>query len=193
MLIVRLAEFPGGFDDFTMLEQRQEPQRDGAAGLAVSQHVSLAARLEIEIGELEAVERGRHRLQPFSHLGIFGQPSREQTQAGMLSASDTPTQLMELADAEAISVHHEHHRSVRHVDADLDDRRAHQYVDLTIAERGHHRVLVVRGQTAMHQPQPQTGKRPVPEMLEQLDHRRGRWPILAPLPSSDSSMRGATT
>ena len=156
-----------------MLEQRQEPQCDGPAGLAEPQHVSLAALPEVEVGELEAVQRGGHRLQPFACLGSLRQPGGKQAQAGVLAAADATTQLVQLADAEPVGVHHEHHRGVGHVDTDLDDGRAHQNIDLPVAECGHHRVLFVGRQPAVHQPQPQPGQRSVPKVLEQLDHGGG--------------------
>ena len=88
----------------------------------------------------------------------------------MLAAADPAAQLVQLADAEPVGVHHEHHRRVGHVDADLDDGGAHQHVDLARAERRHHGVLLVGGQPAVHQPEPQSGQRAVAEVLEQFDH-----------------------
>ena len=176
MLIVRLAELTCRFDDFPMLEQRQEPQRDGSAGLAVPQHVSLAALPEVEVGQLESVQCARHRFQPFSGLGILRQPGGEQTQAGVFAAADATPQLVQLTDAEPVGVHHEHDCRIGHVDTDLDDGGAHQYVDLTIAERGHHRVLVVGGQSAVHQAEPQIRQRAVPQVLQELDNGCGGRP-----------------
>ena len=46
---------------------------------------------------------------------------------------------MELREAEALGVLDDHHRRVRHVDANFDDGRGDQQVDLTGDERGHHR------------------------------------------------------
>ena len=93
----------------------------------------------------------------------------------MLAAADAAAQLVQLADAEPVGIHHEHDRGVGHVDADLDDGGAHQHVDLARAERRHHGVLLVGGQPAVHQAEPQTRQRSVLEMLEQVDDgRRGR-------------------
>ena len=51
-------------------------------------------------------------------------------QAGMLAPADASAQLVQLTDAEPVSVHHHHHRRVRHVDADFDNGGAHQDIDL---------------------------------------------------------------
>ena len=84
----------------------------------------------------------------------------------MLTAADASAQLVQLADAEAVGVHHDHHGRVGDVDADLDDGGAHQDVDLAGAERGHHGVLLVPGEPAVHQPEAQPAQRPAPEEFE---------------------------
>src|SRR6476646_8475879 len=99
----------------------------------------------------------------------------EQTQAGVLAAADPATQLVQLADAESVGVHHEHHRRIGYVHADLDHGGTHQNIDLTGAERRHHGVLFVGWQPAVHQAEPQSGQRPVTKMLEQLDDGGCRW------------------
>ena len=194
-LVDALAEVARRLDDLEVLGQRQEPQRDGPAGLAEAQHISLAALLEVEVGELEAVERAGHRLEPLPAFDPSGSLVASRHRLGCCAAADAAAQLMELADAEPVGVHHDHHRRVGHVDADLDHGGAHQDVDLAGAERGHHRVLLVGGQPAVHQPEPQPGQRPVPQLLEQLD---APWSpaarrVLAVGVLSFSSMRDATT
>ena len=76
----------------------------------------------------------------------------------MLAAPDTPAELVQLREAEALGVLDQHHRRVRHVHADLDHRRRHQHVDLAVAEGAHHAVLLRRAQLPVHQPQPQVGE-----------------------------------
>ena len=102
----------------------------------------------------------------------------------MLAAADPAAQLVQLADAEPVGVHHEHHRRVGHVDTDLDHGGTHQDVDLAGAERRHHGVLLVGGEPAVHQAEPQPGQRPVPKMLEQLDDGGGRSVLARSLPSA---------
>ena len=73
----------------------------------------------------------------------------------MLATTDTPTELVKLRETEAVGVLDQHHRRVRHVHTNLDDRRRHQHVDLAIAEGAHHAVLLRRTQLPVHQAQPQ--------------------------------------
>lgn len=159
--------------------QRQELQGDRAPGLVQPQHVSLAALPQVQIGELEAVLGAGDRRQPLPRLRLLGQPGDQQAQAGVLSTADPAAQLVQLADPEAVGVHHHHHGRVRHVDADLDHRGAHQHVDLPGAERAHHGVLLVAGEPAVHQPEPQILQRAALQSGEELHHRdRWRQPVV---------------
>ena len=54
----------------------------------------------------------------------------EQAQPGHAAAADAAAQLVQLRDAEPVGVEDHHRRRVRHVDADLDDRRRDQHVDV---------------------------------------------------------------
>ena len=58
----------------------------------------------------------------------------QQAIALVLAPADAPAQLVELREAEAFGVLDEHEVGVFHVDADLDDRRGDQRVDLAVAE-----------------------------------------------------------
>ena len=62
---------------------------------------------------------------------------------GTLAAADPAAQLVQLRDAEPVGVDDDHRARVRHVDADLDDRRRDEHVDLAGGERAHRRVLLV--------------------------------------------------
>lgn len=73
----------------------------------------------------------------------------------MFAAPDAAAQLVQLADAEPVGVHHQHDRSVGDIDANLNDRGAHQHIDLTGPESRHRSVLVVGRQPSMHERQPQ--------------------------------------
>ena len=77
----------------------------------------------------------------------------------MLATADAPAKLVQLADAEPVGVLHHHHGGVGHIDTDLDDRRAHQHIDLTRPEGGHHGVLLLAGQPAVHEPKPKSRQR----------------------------------
>ena len=165
------------------------------AGLVAAQHISLAAFLEVEVGQGEAVQRLGDGLQPLAGRRLRADPAGEQAQAGMLAAADPAAQLMQLADAEPVGVHHQHHGRVGHVDADLDDGGAHQHIDLAGAEGRHHGVLLVGRQPPVHQPQPQT--RPAARTQPGVQASAvsgGLGPLRSWSPGSSlSSMRDATT
>ena len=72
----------------------------------------------------------------------------------MFPAPDPSSELVELQQAEPVRVLDDHHRRVRHVDADLDDRRRDQDVELVIAKGAHHRLLVGRRHLPVQQAEP---------------------------------------
>ena len=153
----RLAELTRGEDHFKVLGEGQETQRSRAPRLVEPQHISLTALGQVQIGENEAVQCRGHRLEPISGLGRFGQPGHQQTQARMRPAPDPATKLVQLADAEAVSIHHHHHGGIRHVDTHFDHSGADQHVDLPGPERGHHRVPLLAGQSPVHEAEAQSG------------------------------------
>ncbi|MNJ53108.1 hypothetical protein D3C77_484840 [compost metagenome] len=59
---------------------------------------------------------------------------------------------MQLRQAEAIRVHDDHKRRVRHVYADLNDGRRNEQLHLVIVERAHHLVLLGRSHPPVQQP-----------------------------------------
>ena len=69
---------------------------------------------------------------------------------------------MQLREPEPVGVLDDHHGRVRHVDADLDDGRRDEHVELAGAELGHHRFLLLRRQLAVQQPEPQARELLVP-------------------------------
>ena len=70
----------------------------------------------------------------------------------MLAAPDAAAQLMQLADAEPVGVHHQHDRGIGDVDPDLNDGGAHQHIDFPGTKSRHRGVLLVGGQPSVHQP-----------------------------------------
>ena len=62
----------------------------------------------------------------------------------MLAAADPAAQLVQLADAEPVGVHHDHDGGVGDVDADLDHGGRDEHVDLAGGEGPHHGVLLLR-------------------------------------------------
>ena len=86
--------------------------------------------------------------------GVCGSAKRKHHDCAA-AAADAAAQLVQLREAEAIGVLDDHHRRVRHVDADLDHGRRDEHVDLAAPERVHHRFLLARRQLAVQQPEPQ--------------------------------------
>ena len=62
----------------------------------------------------------------------------------MLPAAHPAPELVELAEAEALRVLHHHQCRVRHVDANLDDRGAHQNIDVPGDDGGHDPLFFLR-------------------------------------------------
>ena len=115
------ASFRSGMPDWLDVEQRP-----------------LAPQPEILVGQLEPVGRPHHRVQARARLEVVGSACVEQHAVGTVRApADAAAQLVQLREAEALGVLHQHHGRVRHVDADLDHRRRDEHVRLARAERVH--------------------------------------------------------
>ena len=69
----------------------------------------------------------------------------------MPTTADSAPQLMKLGDAEAVRVLDHHHGHVRHVDADLYDRRGDEHLELAAPECGHRGFLLLRGKLPVEQ------------------------------------------
>ena len=79
---------------------------------------------------------------------------------------------MQLGEAEPLRTEDDHDRRVRYVDADLDDGRGYQRVDLAIGEAPHDRVALFRGHAAVHEPESKTAKLLLAELLLGRDSAR---------------------
>ena len=106
----------------------------GDAGLARAHDLARAADLQVVLGDLEAVVRLLHDPQPLARLLRLLVLREEDAVALGRAAPDAPAQLVELREAEALGVLDEHDRGVRHVDADLDDRRRDENLDVAGGE-----------------------------------------------------------
>ena len=74
------------------------------------------------------------------------------------ATADAAAELVELREAEAVGLLHDHDRRVRDVDADLDHRRRDEHVQLALLERAHH-LAALRGlEPAVQQPDPVPGE-----------------------------------
>ena len=107
------------------------------AGLARAEQLPLAAQLEVDLGELEAVGRVDERLQTRlarRRSAPRAWPRDEQAVALLRPTPDPAAQLVELGEAEAVGLLHDHDRRVRDVDADLDHGRRDEHVELALLE-----------------------------------------------------------
>ncbi len=124
----------------------------GEPGLARAEQGAAAADLEILLGELEAVRRGDHRLEPV--VGTLRQlllgAGDEQAERLLGPAPDAAAQLVQLGEPEPVRLLHDHDRRVRDVDADLDHRRRDEHVELPRLEAGHQVAPLGRLQPPVH-------------------------------------------
>ena len=99
------------------------------------------------------------------HAGLLVR--RQQDAVALLGAApDAPAQLVELREAEALGVLDDHHRGVRHVDADLDDRRRDEHLYLAGDEAAHHLLLLRRLHLPVQQPDGEVREDAVAQVLE---------------------------
>ena len=69
----------------------------------------------------------------------------------LAASADTASQLMKLAESEAVRIHDDHHRSIRDVDSDLNDRGRDQNISLSFLEVLHNRLFFLTLHLAMKQ------------------------------------------
>src|SRR5438552_14330693 len=103
-----LRERAGPFDEVAVGAQPREAQV-APARLPRAEQLPLAAQLEVDLGELEAVGRVAQRLQPrLRDVGQLGLVARdEQAVALLAAAADAAAQLVELREAEAVGLLHD--------------------------------------------------------------------------------------
>jgi len=114
--------FPRPPDQVLVGEELEQPQAGLAAGLRGAEHVALPALLQVEPGQLESVQGGGDGLEPLPRWAGRRRLGHQQAQSRRGAAADPAAELVQLGHAEPLGVHDHHHRRVRHVDADLDDR-----------------------------------------------------------------------
>ena len=89
----------------------------------------------------------------------------------MLAPAHTAPELVELAQAEALRILHNHQRRVGHVHAHLNDGGGHQHVNVTGGKGGHDRVLVLGLHLSMDKGHPQVGEHLSFQCLGVCGHR----------------------
>ena len=95
--------------------------------------------------------------------------TRTQKEASV-PAPDPAPQLVELGQAEALRALDDHQRCLRHVHAHLDHGRAHEHVEVAVAEAGHLRVAVRGLEAPVDEPHAQRRE----QLREPLVLRLGR-------------------
>ena len=116
--------------------------------LAVPQDVALAAQRQVEGGQLEAVVGALHGGEARKR-GLGLRRGHEVHFGRLLAAAHAPAQLMELREAEAVGVLHDHDRGVGHVHAHLDDGGGHEHLRLAAAEPIHDGLLLRGGHASV--------------------------------------------
>ena len=89
----------------------------------------------------------------------------------MLAAADAAAKLMQLRQPEPLRMLDHHDARVRYIDADLDDRRRHEDVEVAAGERVHDPVLLVLFQASVQQRDAVLRK---DVLREVIGHRGGR-------------------
>ncbi len=100
------------------------------AVLARSEHLAGAAKLQVHLGQPEAVPLAGDRPQA-RQLGVAEQDAERRVRA----APDPPPELVELGEAVALGRLDHHDRGVRDVDPHLDHARGHEHVGVAGGER----------------------------------------------------------
>src|SRR6185437_11665926 len=102
------------------------------AGLAGAEEFAGAAKFEVELGDVEPVLCSHHLVETALSFGcdVSGGVGHEHAVGFRGTAADASAELVELREAEALSVFYDHDVSVGHVYADLDDCGGDQHVNL---------------------------------------------------------------
>ena len=103
------------------------------------------------LGQLEPVADLRDGLE--TGLGsLIGRVRHEDAERLGGAPADAATKLVELGQPEPVGPLDDHHRGLRDIDADLDDGRPDEDVELAVAEASHLRVAVGRLHPAVDHP-----------------------------------------
>src|SRR5919199_651191 len=138
VLLQLLCPSPRLRDQLPVADEARELQV-GEARLPRPEQLALAAQLQVDPRELEPVRDVDERLEP--PLRVVGEllprPRDEQAVRLLRAAADATAQLVQLRKAEPVGLLDDHDRRVRDVDADLDDGRRHEDVEIAPLELVH--------------------------------------------------------
>src|SRR5579885_43967 len=124
------------FEDLEVADEVADAE-GGDAGLARAHHFAGAAYLQIFFGDAEAVGRLFPDAEALLCDGCLFVGSHQHAVALLRAATDATAELVQLRETEALGVLDDHHRGVRHVNADLDDGRRDEYLYLARDEAAH--------------------------------------------------------
>jgi hypothetical protein len=96
--------------------------------LSHAEQLTRASQPKVLLGKCEAVMTGDDRVHPRLAISALGIGEQEDL-PGVLAPADPASELMELSQPETLGILDDHHGGVGNVDADLDDRSAHQNVE----------------------------------------------------------------
>ena len=85
------------------------------------------------------------------------------------AAAHAATQLVQLREAEALGVLHDHHGGVGHVDANFNDRGGDQHIDFAALKAAHDDLFFVRIEAAVEQADAQAGEGAGAQFLVHFD------------------------
>ncbi len=132
-----------------------DPDQFGVSGLLIAQQITRAAHVEILRADGKArtqlIERGE-RAQPFQRAfgdGDVG-PGQQDYLAAPVPATDPAAQLVELGQAEAVGIPHDHRVGAWHVEPRFDDIRGKQDVAIALCEPDHEFVDLCRRHFSVH-------------------------------------------
>ena len=116
--------------------------------LARAEKVAGSAQPQVLLGNFEAVVRALQNLQPLLRDVVIGFGKQDAVAPGP-AAPDAAPELVELAQAEALRIFHDHQCRVRDVNADLDHRGRNEDVKLVLDKRAHDLFLFGGAQFAV--------------------------------------------
>ena len=116
---------------------RDATRKARQAALGETEDVALAAQLEVLLGEVEAVGQLDDGGEPLPADRPLGDVRDEHAERLGGAASDPAAELVQLGKAEPIGALDDHDRRFGDVDADLDDGRSDQDVELAVPEARH--------------------------------------------------------
>ncbi len=142
-IVERGDRFPARVLHHLMIAQQIADTQRRQPGLPGPEEIAGPAQLQVALRDFETVGGVRQRFQPLAPLFAERRLIKQDAVRLVRTASDAAAQLVQLGQAESLRVLHDHHRRVRHVHADLDDRRRDEDVQLASRECTHDAVLFV--------------------------------------------------